>query len=694
MTVARADSAYPMLLSLRPVAVQVGQTSECELVAHNSLQGAYNVLVEGDGVTAEVAPPETGGDKPSKPSPERLKLRFHVAADAMPGAREFRVATPLGVSTVGQLVVVRDAVIAETAENDSLAAAQTVSLPSVLAGAIEKNEDVDFFKFHVDAGAALVFHVRGARLEDKIHDLQPSHMDALLTVRNGQGSVVAAADNYFGFDPLLVHEFAEAADYFLQVRDARYQGNAHWQYAIEVSARPFVVTLHPLGQSPGHSRPVTLVGHLLGTDPLCELSTSAAAPEGITWALPQLRGEPTNPVAVVHSSLALIDEGAGENGTPESAQVITAPSGVSGRIDSAGDIDCYALDAKKGDLLSVEVMARRVQSALDPIVRIVDASCSTLAENDDLSTGRHSSADSQIEGWAAPADGRYAIEIRDLHDRGAPAFTYFLRVEPSRPYFALEADTDKTQLSPGAASPIFVRVYRKNGFVGEVQLAIEGLPPGVTATCGRILADGSDGAIMLEAAADAPMAATNVQITGHATLAASTDQPAIDLVAAARPLQEIYMPGGGRGHYPVETHAVAVGAPADIRAVRLSANSVALKPGESQRVEVAIERAEGFEQDVTLDVVYQHLESIYGSSLPKGVKIDDRASKLLLRKGESEGFITLTAAADAKPVEPQLVPVMAHVSINFVMKRTYSGPPFWVCVSPAAADAPGATTGP
>ena len=39
-----------------------------------------------------------------------LKIRFTATADAQPGVRDFRIATPQGVSTVGQLVVVRDPV--------------------------------------------------------------------------------------------------------------------------------------------------------------------------------------------------------------------------------------------------------------------------------------------------------------------------------------------------------------------------------------------------------------------------------------------------------------------------------------------------------------------------------------------------------------------------------------------------------
>jgi hypothetical protein len=303
-------------------------------------------------------------------------------------------------------------------------------------------------------------------------------------------------------------------------------------------------------------------------------------------------------------------------------------------------------------------------------------------EIDDMNTGRHIYADSQLENWKVPADGKYFVEIRDLHQRGGPDFTYFLKITKSQPYFALDLDSDKTLLAPGAGAVIYVRAYRRNGFAGEIQLAVEGLPPGVTAQCGKILAAGTDGCIVLSAAADAPHGASNLKITGTASIpAADASQPPVQLTAVAQPLQEIYMPGGGRSHYPVEMHTVSVGDVMDIKSVKLSTNAITLKPGESQKIDITIERNEGFKGNVTLDCIMQHLGAIYGNSLPPGVKVDDKNSQTLLSGEQSQGHITLTAAADAKPVEGQLVPIMANVSINFVMKYAYSSEPVKVTVA-------------
>ncbi len=124
-----------MLMSLKPVAVHVGQTTECEVSARYNLFGATKVFVSGEGVTGEVVPPEKKeGDKPpdpnaAKPNVAKMKLRFTVAADAVPGPRDFRVATPQGASTVGQLVVVRDPIVSDTGDNNAPAKAQADHAP-------------------------------------------------------------------------------------------------------------------------------------------------------------------------------------------------------------------------------------------------------------------------------------------------------------------------------------------------------------------------------------------------------------------------------------------------------------------------------------------------------------------------------------------------------------------------------------
>ena len=54
---AHAQSSYPMLMSVRPVAVQVGAESTVTFHSRYTMLRSYQVLVTGDGVTAEIQPP-------------------------------------------------------------------------------------------------------------------------------------------------------------------------------------------------------------------------------------------------------------------------------------------------------------------------------------------------------------------------------------------------------------------------------------------------------------------------------------------------------------------------------------------------------------------------------------------------------------------------------------------------------------
>jgi hypothetical protein len=520
--------------------------------------------------------------------------------------------------------------------------------------------------------------------------------DPMITLKTAAAVTLAASDNYYAGDPLLHHKFDQAGEYLLEVRDVRYQGNGDWTYSIEINNRPFVTQALPLGVKPGVESRLSLVGFNLPADSSLSLTLPAETSVGMRWVSPPVGAQPANefallvtglptvleaPPAVAPAVAAAADAATAAANPATTAQLVTIPSVVSGRIDRPGESDRYAFEAKAGDKLTFEVLARRAQSGLDPFLRILNDKGAAISEADDMTFDRVTSADSFLENWSAPADGKYLVEIRDLHLRGGSQYTYAVQVTRSEPHFLIQVDCDKTLLAPGIASVFYVRALRKNGFASDIQLAVEGLPAGVTATGGKILANANDGCVVLQAAADAPDSAANIRVVGTAAHPVPNGQP-LALTSVATVMQEYYSPGGGRGTYPVELHTVSVADPMDIRSITLSMTDVVLKAGASAKIEVEIERAAGFKGNVTLDVLFQHLEQPFGNSLPKGVKMDGASSKTLLTGEETKGFITLKAADDAPAVEKQLIPVMAHISINFVMKHTLCGAPVFVTVEP------------
>ncbi|QDU28778.1 hypothetical protein ETAA8_38830 [Anatilimnocola aggregata] len=673
------QASYPMLMSIKPIAATVGQASEHTIASRYTMYGAYQVLVSGEGVKGEVIPSELSAEEAAKKAVEQLKVRFHVAPDALPGVRDVRVVAPLGVSTVGQLVIGTGPVASEGSNNDTIDKATVVQIPATICGVVEKAEDVDFYKFHATAGQALTFHVRAGRLQDKIHDLQ-QHCDPILMLRNAAGVTIAANDNYFRADPIIAHKFDQEGDYVLEIRDVRYQGNQYWEYAIEVSPQPFVENVFPLAVARNSTTDVRGAGFLLSDKPL-SVQLPADAPLGEHWLVAKVDDRTTTPFAVEVTDLPLALEAAGDNNSAEKAQLMAVPAGVNGRMDSEGDVDYYAFEAKKGEAFSLEVISRRRNSQLDSHLRLLNEKGAQLQLSDDLKIGKRNFSDSWLENWVAPADGKYFIEIRDVHLRGGDRFPYFLTVTRSLPYFELYLDTDKTQIPRGSSSVLFCRVERKGGFTGPVDLSVEGLPPGVTATCGRIQvgAKSLDAIIVLEADDDAEFGTSLLKVTGTA-VHEQADGTKLELTAVGRPYQETYQPGGGRGHWPVETHFAAVTDNGDIRRVTVSTQEIKLEQGSSQKIEVTIDRSPEFKANVTLDMLYRHLASSFGDSLPPGVTLDEKQAKTLLAGSATTGFVTVKAAADAPPVENHISVVMAHVSLNFVMKTTYSSPPIKISV--------------
>jgi hypothetical protein len=381
----------------------------------------------------------------------------------------------------------------------------------------------------------------------------------------------------------------------------------------------------------GQTSSLELVGFQLPATPSASITPPADLPPGVHMLPLSIGSDLTDPVPLVVTDLSLMTETSEENNTPDKAQAVTAPTGVSGRLETEADVDCYAFEAKKGERYSLEIVARRIQSSIDSYVRILNDKGQQQVTNDDLRKGKLNYADSQQEFWAPPADGKYIVEVRDVHLRGGAQFPYLLKIERSQPSFELYSDSDKTQLSPGSSAVIFVRCERKNGFTGEVQLAIDGLPHGVSASCGKIRADGQDGCIVLTSDHDAPLNVSNVTITGTATHALEGGQ-SLTLSAINVPCQEIYFPGGGRGHWQVNTHAVAVTGYGDVRRVDLSDYDITLKPGETKKIAITIDRSPGFDKNVTLDMLFQHLGNVFGNSLPKGVTLDDKDVKSLLAR--------------------------------------------------------------
>jgi hypothetical protein len=247
--------------------------------------------------------------------------------------------------------------------------------------------------------------------------------------------------------------------------------------------------------------------------------------------------------------------------------------------------------------------------------------------------------------------------------------------EAASPDFTLACDSDLINVGPAGRVPVFVQVTRQNGFAGAVSLGWQGLPAGVVASPLTISPAMTEGVIVVSAAPEVKRAAALVAVEGTGQ---SSSGP---IVRRANPLEEIYLPGGGRGRYPVETLALAVTDSSDI-AVEATPHEVVLAPGESAALEVTVKRHARYEQGVNLAVVLQHLGGVHGNPMPPGVTVTESGSKTLLGPKETKGKIILRAAPTAVACDKVPITVMGHVSINFVVKTAYASAPILVSVRP------------
>jgi hypothetical protein len=682
------------------LAVQVGQTSEHTITVgrYYRIREANRVMITGAGVTAEMILPEKLSSSQMENDYQynkAVRIRFTVTPQATPGIRDFRIVGPWGAIPMGRVLVVRDPLIFENEDpkkkifNDSLQTAEPVSLPATVCGQIsgvrrnkqDTGTDTDWFKFKVETGQKLTFNVVSMRLARMLAS-QNQVADPILFLHDHYGSTLATADNRFAADPCLSYHFERAGEYYLQIRDVRFGSSSTFRYCIEINDRPLITTVFPLAVAAGLKTEVRMTGFNLPQEPFATVRTSPDAKTGLAWKQLPLGTDLTNRVGVVVSDLPLITESEADNNSPQTGQAISTPTGINGRIESQADIDYFTFEAKQGAHYSFEVLARRCGSQLDSHLRILDQSGKQQALNDDLKFGEHKFSDSQIENWSPRVDGTYIIEVRDLHLRGGGDFTYFLKVTPTRPDFDLYSDNDLVPLSPGMSNVILVRVARKNGFTGEIQLDIAGLPEGVTPSCGKISPGKTDGWIVLQAADDAPLTASNITVTGTATHQTSAGT---SLQLRSKLTTYMAFPANRRLHWQHGMHTVAVGKPLEVKSIKLSTTKVTLKPGESKRIDITIERTPEFIESrtpaVRFDLIFQYrLNWVFGNALPPGVSMDALQSQATIKPGSTTGFIIIKADPNAQPIENHLISVMANTSRG-LPEQIYSAPPVFLTVT-------------
>lgn len=106
------------------------------------------------------------------------------------------------------------------------------------------------------------------------------------------------------------------------------------------------------------------------------------------------------------------------NSKPKLAEVLTLPITVNGQIYGERDVDYFRFSANKGDVISCEMVARRLGSVLDPVVELLDADGNSL-EVDEAHRG-----DDPVLVLRVPKNGEYLLRIANVTFHGSAACVY------------------------------------------------------------------------------------------------------------------------------------------------------------------------------------------------------------------------------------------------------------------------------
>lgn len=349
--------------------------------------------------------------------------------------------------------------------------------------------------------------------------------------------------------------------------------------------------------------------------------------------------------------------------TDQTTRSIEPPADITSYFTQIQSDYAYQFNAAKGQKLAIDVISQRLLEPTDP--RLIIERVETQADGDpklhhllhvddspNVTDGviRLGSKDPETV-FLAPRDATYRLSIRDL-DIGTTLAgamlrsgqKYRLRVGPPNPRFDLVAyrvfpakDTNaarpfSSKLFRGGAEMIRVFALRRDGWSGEIRIAVEGLPDGVTCEDAMIAANQDKTQLTLVASEQAVGHTGSIRVVGH-----STDG---DLVSPAVPVMIARARGHGRG---AVRNRVTTTLPIHVSELDLSpltltlgdGNIAEVKPGESLSLPIRMVRREGGKTPAIFRPI----------NFPPGVA----AGEVTIAADATEGKIELKPNAATKP---------------------------------------------
>ena len=403
-------------------------------------------------------------------------LKLTIPKDTQPGVCWLRFYNAEGSSPPKPFVIGTLSEVIEKEPNDRLEQSQPLKSSAVVNGVLAKSGDVDTFAISLKKGQTLVASLTA-------NNTLGSPMDGVLQVVSPRGFVLEQNDDDRGFDPQLAFTAPKDGTFHVRVfafpstpnSSIRLSGAPTYLYRLTLTTGPFLDHPYPLAVSHGSEQRVELHGWNLRGDGK-SLSVPVSGPQSIVTIHDGGLANAGVVVIVPHS--AVTEREPNSLGQP---QPVELPATVSGHIDRPRDVDVFQFTAKRGVQLRFRVEARALGSPLDPVLRLFDAKGAVVAQAET----RSATAIDETLSYRVPADGKYRLEVGDLHRRGGWRFFYRLTMGPPPAVERIAVASDRFTLSPGKPLTIAVNVAGDGISSGRYKIDVRGLPADVSVSTGE-----------------------------------------------------------------------------------------------------------------------------------------------------------------------------------------------------------------
>lgn len=356
-----------------------------------------------------------------------------------------------------------------------------IKIPCTVNGQISSGS-VDRFRFVARRGQRLVVTVNARTLVPYMADAVPGWFQPVLILCDAQGKELAYNDDYrFKPDPVIFCQIPTDGEYILAIHDSIFRGREDFVYRMSIGELPFITSAFPLGGQLGIEAAVDIKGIHLAENQLMA-QTKNVAPGIYELSARGKGGMLSNPIPFAVDTLPDGLEREPNHGE-KGPQRISTPIIINGTIGTPGDQDNFQFAGRAGQEIVAEVMARRLDSPLDSMLRLLDPSGKCIASNDDqedIGSGLNTHhADSYLR-VTLPADGNYTLVLSDAQQKGGEAYAYRLRVSPPQPGFDLRVVPSRIAMKSKESATVTVHAIRKDGFTGPIRFQIKDAECGFT----------------------------------------------------------------------------------------------------------------------------------------------------------------------------------------------------------------------